>query len=390
MKLLLVRHGESASNRRDFARMLREGPDADDAASQEATAWAAADEAAAEPNGDTFLTENGIEQVEAFGTYWAPILCQAAQRGNLRVVCSPMRRNLQTAAPLLRELDRLGCPVIADVRRDNFEVPGMIHPDDVPVTREVERLVNSGDVQAAVKLMKGHAWIGAGLSKREIAAEFPHTKLMPGDSFPSDPNEGWYKGGYEGKKLIRRRFAAMADWVEGMRDALGPHDVVLMVTHGDMQNRLLNVLLARQMGLPDFKNQQAGGAVEDTYVGWHPGSNTSVTMVTMNKPRTFFRNANGFLNEGAIFNIEFSHRLDHLSPENSPTTNTLMRGYIYTGLMPPKEGEDAVGVSASTCLPSCVCLSHPSPSKPVIQLYACDCPTKRSVLSLRVTGTSSH
>jgi broad specificity phosphatase PhoE len=106
-----------------------------------AGAWSAANEAAAEPNGDTFLTENGHEQVEAFGSYWAPLLQHAAQRGKLRVFCSPMRRNLQTAAPLLRQLDALGCRVVADVRRDNFEVPGMVHPADSPAMAEIQRLV---------------------------------------------------------------------------------------------------------------------------------------------------------------------------------------------------------------------------------------------------------
>ena len=75
---------------------------------------------------------------------------------------------------------------------------------------------------------------------------------------------------------MRRRFTDMADWVTQLRDSAAPDDVVLLVTHGDMQSRLLNVLLARQMGLPDFK-EVPGSPMEAQYVGWHAGSNTSIS-----------------------------------------------------------------------------------------------------------------
>ena len=138
MRLLLVRHGESASNRRDFARMVhmaREG-----LTQEESEAWAREQKGESEPTGDTFLTENGHMQVEAFAEYWAPILQKSAAAGKLHVFCSPMRRNLQTAAPLLRALAASGSPVTATVRYENFEVPGMIHPDDNDTMAELMRL----------------------------------------------------------------------------------------------------------------------------------------------------------------------------------------------------------------------------------------------------------
>jgi broad specificity phosphatase PhoE len=82
MRLLLVRHGESASNRRDDAQPHREAR-GEAAAAVEADLEAA--KLATEPNGDTLLTENGHAQVEAFGKYWAPLLRGAAKAGKLQV-----------------------------------------------------------------------------------------------------------------------------------------------------------------------------------------------------------------------------------------------------------------------------------------------------------------
>jgi hypothetical protein len=56
----------------------------------------------------------------------------------------------------------------------------------------------------------------------------------------------------------------MADWVHALRDELAEDDVVLMITHGDMQNRLLNVLLARQMGVADFERYRQHCALYGT------------------------------------------------------------------------------------------------------------------------------
>jgi broad specificity phosphatase PhoE len=287
---------------------------------------------------------NILLQVEAFGQYWAPILQKAAAAGKLHVYCSPMRRNLQTAAPLLRELAALGCPVTATVRRDNYEVLGMVHPADRPVLAEVEALAQAGDGGRAelIKLLKTTAWTPAGQSKNEMLAEFPHIALEEGGSgakYPSDADEGWYSGGFEGAKIVRRRFSEMADWAEGLRDTLAADDVVLCVTHGDMQSRLLNILLARRMGLPDHRQPGPGEPPMDTqYLGWHAGSNTSVSLLSMNPP-------GAMLHPGAPaqeWGIEFSHRLDHLGPESEP--DTLMRGYKYLGLLSPTNEERKEGV----------------------------------------------
>ena len=126
-----------------------------------------------------------------------------------------------------------------------------------------------------------------------------------------------------------------ADWIESLRDSSDPDEVVLLITHGDMQGRLLNVLLARQLGLPDFKESE--DATHSVYIGWHAGSNTSVSMLTLNPPGVVHKGQ-----EQQEFAIEFSHRLDHLGPDTEP--DTLMRGYKYLGLVAPTKLESDEGI----------------------------------------------
>ena len=120
----------------------------------------------AEVNGDAPLTENGEAQAEAFGEYWAPLLLPKAQQGALHVFCSPMQRNLQTVAPLMRRLHAAGglSDLTAEVRPDNCEVPGCVHAADDETYAEVGRLVADGHEDAAIELMESHGWTPGGLS----------------------------------------------------------------------------------------------------------------------------------------------------------------------------------------------------------------------------------
>ena len=119
----------------------------------------------AEVNGDAPLTENGEAQAEAFGEYWAPLLLPKAQQGALHVFCSPMQRNLQTVAPLMRRLHAAGLSdLTAEVRPDNCEVPGCVHAADDETYAEVGRLVADGQEDAAIELMESHGWTPGGLS----------------------------------------------------------------------------------------------------------------------------------------------------------------------------------------------------------------------------------
>jgi hypothetical protein len=117
-----------------------------------------------------------------------------------------MRRNLQTAAPLLRELAALGTQTTATVRFDNFEVMGIVHPDDkhlLPQVAETNGASMSATERAELvqKLKAGIAWTPAGQSPDEMQAEFPHIRMEEG--FSGD--RGWYSDGYEGTKKIRKQ-----------------------------------------------------------------------------------------------------------------------------------------------------------------------------------------
>jgi hypothetical protein len=103
-----------------------------------------------------------------------------------------MRRNLQTAAPLLRELAAMGSPVSARqhplalneppgprrpaqrspaptlrrqvtavVRYGNFELMGIVHPDDAPAVARMDAMTDGAERAA---FLKAAAWTPAGQS----------------------------------------------------------------------------------------------------------------------------------------------------------------------------------------------------------------------------------
>jgi hypothetical protein len=111
----------------------------------------------------------------------------------------------------------------------------------------------------------------------------------------------------------------LCDWLEHLRDTLPSDDVVLMITHGDQTDRMLNVLLGRQFLGREQAAQMypssgpTGGVLKRSdgtgAPGWmdlSPKSNTSVSCLAMNK--------------GELLGIEFFHRVDHLGAETEPTT----------------------------------------------------------------------
>jgi hypothetical protein len=139
-----------------------------------------------EPNGDTFLTDNGHAQAELLGRYYAPILSRKARgegRGKLHVFVSPMQRNLETVAPLMRMLRaEHGAPDLqATVNKDQFEVPAIRHPDDGP------RFSAQVGMQAAGKLEEAElaaqqaagSWKPCGLSECRLSASLPLCLCLP-------------------------------------------------------------------------------------------------------------------------------------------------------------------------------------------------------------------
>ena len=324
MRLLLLRHGESESNRRDYqygSRVLS----GELSALQGDEAKVAA-EIAAEPNGDTQLTDNGLEQAECVGRYWGPVLRKPAAEGKLHVFVSPMLRNMQTVDPLMRILNETGdgpaahAQVTAEIRPDMIEVPGLAHPSHRAMWTKVEALAKSGDVAAARATLKaagGAPWRGAGLSWAEMVRRFPWAIPQPG--VPVGDPGGWCTAGFESDSAVAGRVTRVVDWLEGLAATLPPDHTVLFVTHGDTMNRVMNLLMARQFAPPGSQRVVArkGPGGTANWVGMHPKSNTSISSL--------------LLNPGEQLVVEWFHRLDHLGPGTSP--NTLARGYQYIGLV---------------------------------------------------------
>lgn len=288
--------------------------------------------AAPEANGDAPLTENGELQAECFGAYWDPILEGMARSGKLHVFCSPMQRNLQTVAPLMRRLHAKGIALNAEVRPDNCEVPGNVHTVDQAVAANIGALKDT-DPTAAAELLESHDWHPAGLSVDEIVTMFPWAEPQIDGDFPADASQGWCKGPEwqwddlrEGAahctKTAEKRFSRVADWVYTLCDALPVDDVCVCITHGGMQNRLVNELLHRAYG--------HGADLTGQVLGLHPNSNTSTSCITINPAGTEPR-----------FRLEFWHRLDHLAAGTTP--DTLRRGYMHLGWVKPTEEDGPVG-----------------------------------------------
>lgn len=299
-----------------------------------------------EENGDQPLTENGEEQAECWGAFWAPILEGKARAGALHVFCSPMERNLQTVAPFMRRLHEKGIELTAEVRPDNCEIPGNIHMNDSAAYANIESLINTNPAEAA-QLLDQHIWTPAGLSADEIGTLFPWARPQTTgyNCFPTDSSEGWCKGpewhwdkvaeGEGCHKTAAKRFARVADWVDHLRDTLPSDDVCICITHGGMQDRLVNELLHRQYGHgPDLAGQ---------HLSLHPNSNTSTSCLWINPSGVSTVNwrESSAKPAGPAFQLEFYHRMDHLAAGTGP--DTLRRGYVHLGWAPPTRKDGLVG-----------------------------------------------
>ena len=149
----------------------------------------------------------------------------------------------------MRKLHAKGVALTAEVRPDNCEVPGNVHSVDASVAAKIDELVTT-DPAAAAELIENHDWHPAGLSADEIVAMFAWAVPQVGGGFPADSAAGWCKGpewhwdavteGSDCMKTAAKRFQRVADWVEQLRDTLPADDVCICITHGGMQDRLVN------------------------------------------------------------------------------------------------------------------------------------------------------
>ena len=97
----------------------------------------------------------------------------------------------------------------------------------------------------------------------------------------------------------------IVDWMEGLSESLGENHVVFFVTHGDIMNRVMNFLLARQLK-PGITEDEA----PESWVRMHPGSNTSVTSFHL----VYNPSGEGGATAGHALQIDWFHRLDQHQP----------------------------------------------------------------------------
>jgi broad specificity phosphatase PhoE len=201
---------------------------------------------------DPLLTETGHRQAELLAEHLA------AGEGNTtggrlgigRLYCSPMRRALQTALPVSRALG--------------------LAPE---VWIEIHEYGGVWQESAGGGGARGYP----GMSRQEIAAEFPGYALPEGVS-----ERGWWRGAQEEPET----FVARAAWVVDTLHSWAESDQrAAIITHGAFIDGLLNTLLKVARAEPVYYHHD----------------NTGITLIDFRR--------NGKLS------IRFLNRLDHLPAE---------------------------------------------------------------------------
>lgn len=179
MKLLLIRHAQSANNRRYAETGVDDGR-----------------------NPDPDITDLGVAQAQALA---AKISSDAYPRVT-HLYCSLMRRTIQTAAPIA---DALDLPLVA--RTDTHEYPG---PYSGPFASRV-------------------AFAG---SPRSVLAGFSPRATLPDEA----TEDGWYNAELETEETVAQRAATL---LRQLRETHRPDDVVAVVSHGWFGSEVLKTAL---------------------------------------------------------------------------------------------------------------------------------------------------
>ncbi len=200
MNIYFIRHAESANNR------LAESADFDTYVATRSF--------------DPTITEIGEQQADALAQHLVEGRQPEFSRkdrprrqgyGLTRLVCSPMQRTLQTAAPTAR---RLGLPL--EVWTDIYEQGGLFEGDP---------------------RMEEGARAHSGLARSEIERRFP------GSVLPKEVTErGWWDRGYEEMEEAEERAVVVGERLLALAEAQ-PQTQLGFVTHGTFLNLLLRALL---------------------------------------------------------------------------------------------------------------------------------------------------
>lgn len=212
MRLYIIRHGQSHNNLVDYEAKSHE-------------------EYIRRRHADPDLTPLGWRQAEAVATHLSTATTAeyfASYNpfpkdgyGITRIFCSPMRRAMQTAQPIGREIG-----VAPEIHVDIHEYGGMFTGDH----HHPETCVNH-----------------PGMTPSEIESEFPGY-IIPG----SITEKGWYSGTHENYKRFQERIKRAANFVRNLaaesnqRTQLSEgnsHEHVAIVVHADFIDHLLKELL---------------------------------------------------------------------------------------------------------------------------------------------------
>lgn len=209
MNLYIIRHAESVNNRiaentdyADFIATRSFDPEITDVGEKQVEALVAHISSSSHPE----FIRKGHAQPQGYGI--------------TRIVCSPMTRTLQTAAPIAAAL---GLPL--EVWLDIHEQGGLFEGDP-----------------AAEGGVRSHP----GLTRTAMTTRFGPLVLPD-----SVTDKGWWRGGYEDYPESEARAVTVADRLVALA-AAEPDTHLAFVSHGTFLNQMLRVLLNVPIDAPMY------------------------------------------------------------------------------------------------------------------------------------------
>jgi len=333
VRVLLIRHGESEENEtlHNLFDMLQRKEISGKQAIREGMKDKMVDD------GDSPLTALGRQQVEELGTYWAPMLAHKAATGGLHAFVSPFTRTMCTADPLLSILhDNFG--VIATIRPELGEVPGLVARDDTELVDQAEDLATQGKVEEALEKLRTHKWRACGMTPSQLTQKFPWARLANSSLSDHPTDLPWYTSGWERPSVAAARGEVNRDFLRSLQSTLPNDDVVVLVAHGLSLGILLRTLLTSGSSTVSMFNE-----VE----------NTSVTSLFLASP-SVQGDGNFFMPMGlaphfpqraplTTAKLEFFNRVDHLSG-----TPTMQNWMLRKGVMKKAHGGSQIQAAAAS------------------------------------------
>lgn len=310
MRFLLIRHAESVGNKlgSDLAAALAASADT---GRSEADVMAEAMGKFREglsKDGDAALSDLGVQQAQALGEYWAPLLSGLHAKGSLHCFVSPFIRTMLTIDPLL---ERLGAGAKALAVPELMETPGLVNRDEKRQLLErsteldsslgdlegpgfdgLERALTEGnsEVQELIHEHHNKGWIPCGLTPHEIQQKFPRVDISGLNAeltnVEARADTPWYRRGWEDSASRIERAKGLIHWMRGLaQQHQGDLDATaVVVSHGDC--------------LRLFFGEAICGGNDSIRMG--PLDNTSVSCLHFERP-------------GSVATwLQFFNRVDHL------------------------------------------------------------------------------